>query len=437
MKLETSPKLRRFVLAFMFCVMLYANFLTPKVVDDWTYGFSFATGAPISSLGDILPSMRVHSQVINGRLFAHFLVQVFEFLPKGVFNVLNAAVYTALLWLLYRLSRGEEDSNLLLAAITGAVWVFTPAFGQVFLWLDGSCNYGWGSCLMVLWLLPYTRGFLAPGKKRPVWKTVLWCALGFFAGGYLENISASGIFLALILLLLTRFYKKKKTGAAPWLALLSAGAGFLFLLTRPAEHLKGGETGSLTSLGSSFIAALNAYRKLEILVFFFAVAFVLCCLERTSRDRRILSLSLLAASLAGNFMITFAAYYPERCLVFPALLLTAGCAVLAADLLRGARRAAVLCAFSALLVSFVYNGIFGLADVTNTYMSVRENERIVFSERDRGAEEVRLPLIDVYTKYSPLYDLKYLDTEDAASWPNGAMAKALGVKSILGYEEED
>jgi len=62
--------------------------------------------------------------------------------------------------------RGEgPDSNLLLACLFGAVWVFTPTFGQAFLWLDGSCNYGWGSALGLWWLLPYVRRFLRPQIK--------------------------------------------------------------------------------------------------------------------------------------------------------------------------------------------------------------------------------------------------------------------------------
>ena len=41
-----------------------------------------------------------------------------------------------------------------------------------------------------------------------------------------------------------------------------------------------------------------------------------------------------------------------------------------------------------------------------------------------------VPYIETLTRYSALYDLKYLDTEDAQSWPNDAMADVLGIGEI-------
>ncbi len=440
MKLNTSRPARRALCIAIFVLLLLGNFLTPRLVDDWTYGFSFATGEPIASLGDIIPSMRVHSRAINGRLFAHFLVQVFEFLPKGVFNVLNAGAFLGLILLLYRLCRREgEDSNLLLVCLFGAVWVFTPPFGQAFLWLDGSCNYGWGSVLGLWWLFPYIRRFLRPEERRPGWKWGAWYLLGFLAGGYLENISAAVIFLAVMLLLLTRLYKKQKNGLLPWLGVAAAVAGFLFMLTRPAELGKGlGEEAlTLTRLGVGFIVSLKAYAALRIPVFFFASAFVLCSLKKTDRDRRILALVFLAGSLFSNTLMSAAAYYPERCLIFPALLLIAGCGLLFADLFAGGYREVVLCCAAALLVSLVYFGVYGMADVTNTYLGVRANETIILEAKERGERDVQVPMLEALTRYSPLYGLKYLDDEDPGSWPNYHMARALGVDSILGVWEEE
>ena len=437
MTLNTSAKTRRWICAAIFVILLTANFLTPKVVDDWSYGFSFATGAPIASLGDIGPSMRAHSQYINGRLIAHTLVQVFEFFPKWIFNVLNAAAFLALLWQLYRLCRRDgEESNLLLAVLFAAVWVFSPAFGQVFLWLDGSCNYGWGSLLALWWLGPYVRLFLFPARRRKAWQWLAWMIPGFFSGGYLENISAAAIGVGALLLVLTRLHRKEKTGQLPWLGIAAALVGFAFMLTRPAESMKSEGSDVLTALGSRFVVALNAYRMLEVLVFFFAVAFTLCCLAHTCPERRLLAVVLALGSLGSNFLLVFAAYYPERCLIFPALLLIAGCGILFADLFSGDRRTLTLCCAAALAVSLIFSGLYGMADITHTYLFVRANEAAITEARESGERSVRVPMVNVYTKYSPLYNLKYLDTEDPNSWPNHSMARTLGVDEIIGYWEE-
>ena len=435
MTLNTSPNTRRWICAVIFVILLTANFFTTKVVDDWDYGYSFATGQPISSLADIGPSMKAHAVSMNGRLFAHGLVQAMEIVPAVLFDILNAAVFVALLWLMYRISRREE-SALLLAVLFGAVWVFTPAFGQVFLWMDGSCNYSWGAFAAMCWLYPYVTLFLRPGEKNRTRKWLFWCLLGFFAGGYLENSAVASIFMAALLLLLARFYKKEKTGPIPWLSIAAAVGGLLFMMTRPAELNKGAGAGFLADLAGHLITALTVYARLKILIFFFAAAFALCCVLKTDADRRILSAVFLLGSLCSNFVMALAVWYPARCMLFPTLMLILANAVLFADLFSEGKRTLMLCVSAVLAAALLYNGLFGMADVVNTWRSVRSNERTIIEARDSGIMDVRVPMVKIYTQYSALYDLKYLDTENPESWPNHAMARTLGVDAIIGYWEE-
>ena len=140
-----SGKVRAALLLGIFLLLLLGNALTPYAVDDWAYMHSFATGERLMHFGEIFPSMAAHAQTMNGRQFSHFWAQLFLLLPKGVFDAVNALVFTALIALLARLVQSEEEpNNLILLMIFCAVWVFVPAFGQVFFWLDGACNYGWG-----------------------------------------------------------------------------------------------------------------------------------------------------------------------------------------------------------------------------------------------------------------------------------------------------
>ena len=48
--------------------------------------------------------------------------------------------------------------------------------------------------------------------------------------------------------------------------------------------------------------------------------------------------------------------------------------------------------------------------------------------------DIEVPVIPINTKYNPVYGLKYLDTVNRNSWPNGAMARYYGVNSIIGME---
>ena len=427
-----SGKVRAALLFGIFLLMLLGNFLTPYAVDDWAYMHSFATGERITRFGEIFPSMAAHAHTMNGRLFAHFWVQLFLLLPKAIFNIVNALVFTGLIALMTRLAQPEgERNNLVLLMVFCAVWVFVPAFGQVFFWLGGACNYGWGCVLGLAFLSPYIRLFERDEEKRAVF-WLLWMPVGFYTGAYLENMAAGVIFLSALLLFVRRVIRKKRSGFLYWLPVLAAVGGFLFMLSAPAESLKSGESGSFASIGTGIIAALQAYRALSVLLFVFAAAAVLALWRGVRRERVLLAAALLLGSLCANFALSVASYYPERCLAFPAVLLIAADAVLLSELFTGKYRLCVFCAAAVLLLPTLYWGVFGFADITSVYLQVRANETAIAEAAARGERRVTVPYVETLTRYPALYGLKYLDEENAQSWPNNAMADALGIGEILG-----
>ena len=430
---NTSLKLKRILCVLIFVFLLYANLMTPRIVDDFIYSFSFATDRPVRSLLDIIPSMHAHASTMNGRIFAHTLVQVMDFIPPVLFDIINSAAFLGLVGVSCMYCRTEKkQNNLLFCVLFGAIWIFTPAFGQVFLWLDGSCNYGWGTLLTLCWLIPYVHGFLySDSCSTGLW--VVFCIIGFFHGGYLENTSAAGIFMAILLLLLTRLYKKRPTGFLPWIGIVSGMGGYLYMITRPAENIKSTGGGFLEAIPKNFLTVLDTYAELKILLFFYAAALALCCWLRTDRDRRILSFVFLLGSLCANFIMVFAIWYRPRCMIFPTLSLIVACGILFADLMASRAKPVMLCVSAILAVSLVSYMMYGMADITNTGVDLRTNESKIITARDGEKMDVAVPLITTYSKYSPVNGLKYLDTKDAGSWPNDYMAKCLGVNSIIGY----
>lgn len=425
-----SGKTRAALLLGIFLLMLLGNILTPYAVDDWAYMHSFATGARLTHFSEIFPSMAAHAQTMNGRLFAHFWAQLFLLLPKAVFNIVNTMIFTALIALLARIAQPEgERNNLILLMIFCGVWVFVPAFGQVFFWLDGACNYGWGCAVGLAFLMPYICLFERDVKKKPLF-WILWMFAGFYTGAYLENMAAGAIFLSALLLLGRRVLCRKKNGVLPWMPVLASVGGFLFMMTRPAESVKSSAESSLTFLGTGLVAALEKYRSLAVLLVVFAVSLVMALWYRVRREKIYLAAALVLGSLCANFALSVASYYPERCLAFPAVLLIAADAVLLSELFSGKAKLQVLCAAAVLVLPTLYWGVFGFADITNVYLQVRSNETAVTEAAARGESSVTVPYVETLTRYSALYDLKYLDTENPQSWPNTAMADVLGIGEI-------
>ncbi len=231
--------------AAIFALLLCANFLTPLCADDYLFCFSHAHWSRITGVGEILPSLAALRQNTNGRVIAHFFVQLFLLWPRPVFNVLNAGMGTLLFYLLYKYVRSGERGRdgLLFLFVSGAVFVLLPAFGQVLLWLTGSCNYSWTVVVTFGFLYPFFARFTGRPVKAGLPARLLYVALGVLAGAWSENgslamLCAAFAFLALLWL------REKKLPRFLTLSFFAACLGFLFLMSAPSEW--SGRRGEVT-----------------------------------------------------------------------------------------------------------------------------------------------------------------------------------------------
>ena len=138
------------ILLAILAQMLVLNAHTPLMMDDYDYSFSWSTGERIDGIADVLASQAAHYRLWGGRSVVHALAQLFLWLGKPVFNIANAVMYVLLLLELLALSgcgwRRADCLRLLLAH--GVLLSGVSFFGTVFLWLDGACNYLWGTALV-------------------------------------------------------------------------------------------------------------------------------------------------------------------------------------------------------------------------------------------------------------------------------------------------
>ena len=132
-----------------FLVMLTLNNLTPLLADDYEYLYK------TKSWMTILIDEYNQYMTWTGRSVVHIIARIFLLLPKGIFNVFNALAYTIVTYLVYRLTLQKQDekyNSFRFIIIQVLFWLFTPAFGEVFLWETGSANYLWGSLIILSFL---------------------------------------------------------------------------------------------------------------------------------------------------------------------------------------------------------------------------------------------------------------------------------------------
>ena len=417
----------------IFLVMLVCNLWTDLVADDYRYFFSYADESRIESVADIFPSMAAHRHIMNGRVAAHFLVQLFLLLPPIVFKLINSLVFLALIWLIYSIARqGGKHNALGLLAIFGCIWVLQPEFGQVFLWLTGAINYLWCGVLCLAFMLPYLDKLLHDREpSKPV--RVLFVVFSALVGAYSENSSVAVIFMVMLVIAVCRFYFKQHISPWMYLSLLAAFAGFMYMMLAPAESVNKSAEFSLSVLLSNFVETGAFYLRFWPLIVVWALLFYLAVKNKVELRLRVASLILLLGSLAGHFVLTFAMYCAGRSTYIGLILLLCAVAILFPPLFNGRYKSllAALCAVS--VAALLYFGYTGVSDIRRTHIALSYNEQLIAECIANGEKNVQLPRPYAKTKYSAIEGLNYLSTKDPSDWANVYMALYYGFDSIIGY----
>ncbi len=438
---DRSAWLFALLLIAVFGVMLCGNLLTDKFADDFAYMFSFADGTRVRSVSALLPSMREHYLTVNGRVVAHAFVQIFENLPKGVFAAVNAAMFTLSLALGYTLCAGKEKrSCLLLLGLFAAVWIYMPAFGQVNFWLDGACNYLWAQVFALLFLLPYVRLY----EKQPVFleqghivKKILFALFAAVMGAYSENMSGAALFMAILLLALTRGAQKRKVAVSAALPIVTGIAGYAAMIFSPGELQNKNAGFSALRLLYQTEKVADRFHVIWIVIAALVILFFVSAALHAERRRMLLAGVLTCGGAGAGLIFALARFYPYRSLAAAALLFTLACGVLLRTLLEAKKgRQAALCLITLLTLSLCYWCPHGMKDVYLVHTAVAENRQLLESQKAEGETTIRLPVLHAQTKYSAVDGLIYLSTSNKEYWSNLYMAQYYGVDSILGVETE-
>lgn len=416
----------------MFCLMLVLNILTPYICDDFTYNLNFATKEPLGSFWEIFESMAAHSYKMNGRLISHGLAQVFMLLPPLVFDICNAAVFTATLYLICKLCGGERNA-LLFAIAFCLFWCFLPVFGQVVLWQVGALNYFWSLSALLLFITPALLRF-REGREvlRNKWHWAAFCIYGFFFGWYSEIASFVGICMAVCLVVLDVWMNRKKFDLFRLFPTLTASLGYLVMLTMPAQAAnKQGAALTLELLKQRFDICTGMLRQhLLGLLISFAILFVIGLILRLPRKTMVLAGLFALAGVCANFMPLAASYYPERCLCVPVLMLVMAILTLAAPLSQG-KAFPIFCAVGALLLLLtVPDGLRGCRDIVSCHRQNAQREQIIAAALESGETNVTANTVVPATTWSGYYGLRDL-TDDPETWPNHSMAVYYGLDSLV------
>lgn len=432
------------VMAFLFVMflgMFYLNSRTPLTCDDFCYAFSWDTGERITSVGQIFGSMLAHRLSMNGRLVAHFMVQMFIMLPKVIFNVLNSAMFVALIYLIYSAKfildapgSKRHDNALIIVMVFCAIWLLNPAFGQVYFWLDGSINYLWGEVFALLWLIPQFKCYNDRSKKLSVPFQVFYLIASLFMGAYSENTTPALVFMALLIIGLKLFFRKEKPECWRIISIILMFIGFLLMVSAPGELSTKSKTPGL----AEFLYVVLDLTKSALAFWPVFLSFVLLLLmslrlHRDDVERRLVACIWMLGSLASNYILFFASGGPWRSFAIVLVLAIPGCIILLDSLFETAVRYIAYAVCVASVCATMYWGLLAVKDISTVFYKFNYNEQLIAEQIASGETDIHVPFITPKTKYSSFSGLYYLHPY-SGNWLNVGVAKYYGVDAMIGYD---
>ena len=417
-------------LVALYLLMLALNVLTPMSGDDFAHYYG-ADGEHIRSLSQIGENLGYLRQNVNGRVLAHFFVYLMQIPPRGLFRILNAAALPLLLWLLLRFLGPAERGRARWLLLGGMlIWCWMPGFGEVFLWLTGSCNYGWSLPLLFGALLPFYRAAVGAAETPRAGKTALWCLLCFLAGAFNENC-AIALLAAGCLLALTAWIGDKRFPRKAALALLCGLGGFALLLFAPATLATRTGELSLRGLALGFKNVLGVLETGMLPLFLLYALLFAWSLEKKT-DRRTLPASgaLLLGGLISALALSAGAYQARRCFSPTGCLAVLACLVLAAGLPEKEKKYRIAAVLALVSVLFAFAFLRGTGDIVSLSLQGREREAAVRAARESGQQELTLRPYVTGTGWA---EISYEELrEEPDFWYNELLARYYGLERVRG-----
>ena len=431
----------------LFFVMLYLNFCTPYLNDDYSYFNIFSENGigtfnlsilneRVDSLSDIVTSMKAHYNVMNGRVLIHSIVQLVLMFPKGVFNVLNSAMYVALMLLIYKHCKGfkGEDRAVLFILICLAVWTFIPDYGKTVLWLTGSVNYLWSSVIRLAILLPIR--LYADGKddKHTVAKTILMTVLCLLAGATSENTGAAFIGVTVLFMIYCRVHQRK---IPVWYVtgLVGAMCGFFFMVFAPGNSRRRDIAGEIANSVLSRLTNIPGNTILYLSVF--VGAFAVCAIILYAYDRKngsvktgIALIYLIGAFGAAGVMVA-SPYFPTRAWfgIFVYAITAVGILIYRILLNENLSRRLILIAAVFWAVWGTMSTVHTMQDMTSLRASTVKREAYIAEQKKQGNLDIEIEKYVTSDKHSPTMESFDIEKEDE-NWRNITFAMHNGLNSV-------
>lgn len=444
------------IIFFVALAVFLMNVMTPLYADDYTYGINIADASKLETVEDVIQSSISHYQTINGRLLApitsQFLFMVGNHVGgKMVFNVFHTFLFIVMGLAICFIATGKKPTKtpIALAAVYIIQFLFSPGFGESYLWISGAATHMYGVAFAFLYFIPFRL------KQRDLSKyECVPARIGLFiysiTAGLLVGASSENVSVAIIVLTwaFAAYYKLCGAKLRLWMLGLGNIAGCLIMLLAPGQNdrLDGSGGFSISNIVKMFI-----HISLDIAEYMFPLIVVLAiCLAVAIKAARaaeggragqvvafikehFIALAFSLAFLASTYSMIMAPRFAARAwcgpLAFLIVALISACNTARPLNVYALPKAARVTTAIIIIVGCIGTYANATTELSHVQTAYKARLAIIKSAQQAEQTEVCLPAIQNSDRYSCFgaEDLSW----DEEAWQNEAMAKYYGFDKII------
>lgn len=414
------------------------NIHTRLIVDDYVYSFIYGEQNRVNSIYDILKSQYIHYFSWGGRSVAHFLAQFFLMFDKNIFNIVNTLMFVLLVMVINFHALGRvELSFKIIVLILWIILEYMPAFGQVFLWVTGACNYLWCPLISLSFLLMYR---LQNNQENSIIKNKLIyfiiIVFGIIAGWTNENNSIATVTMAIIF---TYKYWSEFHRVNNWsiFGIVGMIIGCALLIMAPGnferlqviENLRGENPIDIIK---NLVNITNMFFKPDFLLY---PIVLLTVFKIFSKNDNIIWVYITGMFISMYSMVGSPSF-PDRAKSGPLIFTIIAVAILYNSInFRRYKmfKALIIINFAMLItIGSIYN--YAKRDIINYEKNDIEKINIVLRAKEKGNLDVIVPKNEAKTKYCVGWGLEDL-SNDSKYWTNISFARYFEINTVRVIEK--
>lgn len=418
------------ILSAIFIMMLVLNIFTPLIADDYSY--SFGIDGRLKNIVDVIEKQINHYFTWGGRTVAHTIAQIFLLFPKIIFSIANTAIYTILIYIIYLNAKGEnkEHNPGMLLLIHLALWFTLPVFGQTCLWLIGSCNYLWTTCIILLFIYLYRTSTI----KDSLLKSVGFLLLGIIAGWTNENTAVGLIIIILGQIIISKLKNKTKLPKWKTFGLIGNIIGFILLIAAPGNYIRVNVIKDTTPIIKQIVTRiLNCTVNIVTYTMPLIIAIIIMITIYIYNKKKINEnvYVFFCGAIFSVYAMVLSPQFPERAWFGIIVYMLVALMILVYGTGKFKKIYSYILVDIIIILTILYipqyiNVTLEIRDLKHNW---NQREKIINEEKGKGNYEIYLEPYYPTSKFNPMYNLGDI-SENKTDWPNYDIARYYNIKSI-------